>query len=283
MKKTFLTTTSLAMCLALFSPIHAKPSKHKFTISFTGSSYQYYEPMKDRPNNGMSMKGSMFGGGLQYAYSPIDQWFLVKVNTRLTGGKFIYRGHTQVTLSPAMIKDISHMLSESRILVGAKFNLFENLSTEFLTGFGYRFKSDNKLNVADSKRKSHYMYMPFIMNNTYRVSDRFSISTELEFDYFLSGTQYTYPTKSLNALNQLLEGKDLKPCKNKQKKGYGLKATLMFNKLKEGEEEYSFGPYIDYWHVNKSRPAMIIPRLSIEGVEPKNHTVEYGLKLSIHF
>ena len=59
MKKTFLTTTSLAMCMALASTTHAEPSEHKFTISFTGSSYQYYEPMKDRPNNGMSLRGDM--------------------------------------------------------------------------------------------------------------------------------------------------------------------------------------------------------------------------------
>ena len=185
-----------------------------------------------------------------------------------------------------MAQGISHMLSESKILVGAKFNICENLRTEILTGFGYRFKADHGKEtpkVEIPKRRSHYMYMPFVMNTTYGFSDRFSISTELEFDYLLAGENYTHPTTRLNALNQALEGKDLKPSKNKQEKGYGLKATLMFNKLEEGEEKYSFGPYIDYWHVNRSQTAIFMPVLGIKGVEPKNHTVEYGLKLSIHF
>lgn len=69
-------------------------------------------------------------------------------------------------------------------------------------------------------------------------------------------------------------------AKNTQKKGYGLKVSIMYEKSK-----WAIGPYAHYWNIGQSNTVILYQNGTPVGIgwEPKNNTVEFGLKASQQF
>ena len=67
---------------------------------------------------------------------------------------------------------------------------------------------------------------------------------------------------------------------NKQHKGYGLKLSVMYQK-----KNSAIGPYVDYWNIAQSESVLVYKNCSLygSGVEPKNNTIEFGVKASYQF
>jgi hypothetical protein len=98
------------------------------------------------------------------------------------------------------------------------------------------------------------------------LQDEYQWSTHFEYDYLLRGEQISY-----------LSDTRILPfnIKNKQTQGYGLRGELLY-----GQNKWSAGPYVSYWHIKDSK------REDIDGAvfwEPRNQTLEVGVLLKYSF
>lgn len=239
----------LAMALALTSPVFAE-NPHQFRIGIEGGYYKYQEPKL------MKKSGVMGGINASYFYSP-DQ-YEIGLEGRLLYGVTKYDGNL-MNGTPHKQTGVKNWLFEPRFLTGIKISL-NNLKIKPFLGIGYRFKSDNLYDI----RSSEYFYIPMGMAITIPLNNEWKVSPSLEYDFFLKGIQ---TSKTLYF-----------KCKNKQKKGYGLKSEILFShKLSQGKE-ISFAPYIHYWNIKDSNKIGVF-----QFHEPKNDTVEVGMKVSYLF
>lgn len=95
--------------------------------------------------------------------------------------------------------------------------------------------------------------------------------TNVEFDYLLLGEQKTYLSDT-HPLNSNFE--------NEQHSGYGIRASSMYQL-----NNWSAGPYLTYWHIADSNKKYAVDELGslLHIHEPKNNTVEIGLRISYSF
>ena len=91
-----------------------------------------------------------------------------------------------------------------------------------------------------------------------------------EFDYLIRGEQ----TSELSDVSS-----DYPDIENRQDSGYGIKFSSMYR-----VNDFAIGPYIDYWNIDKSDTEVFSDSTgTYYGYEPKNTTVEFGIKASMRF
>jgi hypothetical protein len=102
-------------------------------------------------------------------------------------------------------------------------------------------------------------------------NDQGKLVSTLEFDHLLVGKQISHISDG---------GQGDSDSTNTQNSGYGLKMSVLYEK-----NNLSVGPYLHYWNIQKSDVALSFQNNVLVGIgwEPKNNTVEFGLKLSRHF
>jgi hypothetical protein len=93
----------------------------------------------------------------------------------------------------------------------------------------------------------------------------------LEYDHLLAG-------KQISSLSDV--GLGFSDVTNNQNSGYGLKWSVMYQK-----SNWTIGPYAHYWYIDQSDSALVFQYGSLVGIswEPKNNTIEFGLKVGQQF
>ncbi|GAO98966.1 hypothetical protein Cva_01636 [Caedimonas varicaedens] len=263
----------LALSSAYGGQEPAKEFKHQFNLGLEVQHYHYKEPRLNYIEGDgwewMESKARMTGVNGSYRLTWQDKFF-VQPEARILWGKENYKTGDGDKYRLGIGFKIPNLIFEPRLVAGGHINFGERWTLSPYTGLGYRLKIDDgeKVLQPDSSyapyRKSNYVYVPVGAYIQYKVSDQWSIAAKGEYDYFIKGWQYH-------------RGQNEPPLTLRQKSGYGLKGEIAVSYAYNDQFNVSLTPYIHYWHVKDSKPA---PNQSWE---PKNSTIESGVRLGISF
>lgn len=171
--------------------------------------------------------------------------------------------------------DVADDVAEGRLIVGSE-AIIRNYLLSSYVGVGYR-RLDNDLRDLGSggyRRTSQYWYVPIGVIHRFRVDDSSRVSTSIEYDYFAKGEQKSY-ISDVGPAYAAVFGDPI----NKQKKGYGLRLSTMYEM-----NDWSLGAFLNYWNIDDSEINYYTDGATVYGVyEPKNVTTELGLQLKYRF
>jgi hypothetical protein len=226
------------------------------------SAYQYQEPEI------MSLKGAKMGLDL-HAVKALQNDLFIRGDLRFAFGTVDYSGSGTASGEP-------DWYIETRGLVGKDWEINEMVLAAY-TGLGYRYLFNDGRGITSTgyggyRRESNYLYLPIGIIHRIALKDQARLESTLEYDDLLTGTQ-------ISSLSDV--GGGYSDVTNNQSSGYGLRLSAMYQKNK-----WAIGPYVYYWNIGQSD---IVPEIQ-NGVptgyglvEPKNNTVEFGLKASQQF
>lgn len=246
-------------------------------LGFEFNRYHYDEPVFD-----LVTKGNLFGMYANFTARPAknealfdDIMDMYRADVRFNYGLVDYKSAGSGTL-----EDNQDWAVEARILVGKDLMASSDVRITPYIGFGYRYLNDDSAGRATStgalgyERESRYYYIPIGIELTTRISNNWLISPTLEYDYLIHGEQLSYLSDVHWAYPDL---------RNKQREGMGLRGSLKF--VQTGSAiNFVFEPYIRYWHIGDSEEATVTgPIFIVTGLEPENHTIEYGVRMGAMF
>lgn len=243
-------------------------------IGVTVSKYQYREPSVDVEDKGNKL-------GLDYTSSlELQDDYFVKMDGRFAYGDVDYTGSGTMNNQEDWYYDL-------RGLVGKDFSVAGSVLAPY-TGFGARHlyndaRGQSSTGAWGYRRKSNYFYIPVGVTHRIELQSQSMLETTLEYDYLCTGKQVTRMGDVYEGENGVTETKQIE---NKQKNGYGLRASAMVSM-----NNWSFGPYITYWNIKTSEDGNFYVYRASEDqwyysagwYEPHNRTVEFGLKASYSF
>jgi len=244
-------------------------------IGLTLSSYSYREPSLN-----VSMKANNVGIDYTGRYAFGNDWFVFGY-ANYNNGPVKYSGSGTQSGIPQYYFDI-------KAAVGYDFDL-QGIQLSPYIGIGYRFLDQQWGGTSTSTgalgydRQSTYYYLPIGIINRFAVSDKTAIvETTFEYDYFLSGNQFS----GLSTVNGTRNGStitDFTDSNNSQKSGYGWNLTVMYKR-----NTWGVGPYFKYWSIKDSETNTSVVRINgtsylTTNYEPANNTKEYGIKAIYRF
>lgn len=179
------------------------------------------------------------------------------------------------------LDNIDDFTLEFRGLGGYDLDVFTATVVTPYIGLGYRYLNDDSkgkitsTGAAGYERESNYLYTPIGIETLTELNNRWFFGVNLEYDYFWKGVQKSHLSDVDRGFNDL---------ENDQNKGYGVRGSIKL--VMKGERlDFVIEPFVRYWNIDKSEEQ----NLSFSGVlvgfgyEPKNHTIESGLKLGVGF
>lgn len=207
-------------------------------------------------------------------YAADDASAMFMVDGRNSWGSVDYEGS-------GTLKNIDDYIFETRIVTGYQFaGLSRGTSLLPYFGFGYRYLNDDMGGRVTStgahgyERESNYYYSPLGVFLDTGLAGDVSLRACLEYDHFWQGRQ----------LSRLSDVSGYSDVRNKQQKGYGLRASLRVSK-KARRCQVSAEPFVRYWNIRRSKESEVIYNgfVSGTGIEPKNNSVECGVRLAASF
>ncbi len=270
----------------MLAPQAFSGTKIESELGLATSYYRYQEP------NLMSIRAINLGANYIGTLVFQNDWFIRADLAATVSGGVHYSSY-----GTGSSDGQKNWYSDIRALVGKNL-AFENYALAPYVGFGYRYLYNNGQGVLTTtnnvgyRRTSNYYYLPIGITHKLDLSSQSKLVTNIEFDYFLRGKQISCLSDANVEVgfNAWTRGKDIT---NTQKSGYGARFSTMYQ-----IDNWSVGPYINYWHINasdtvykswyatniihNSRPATEGP-VAFGGGEPKNNTIEAGLKISVLF
>ena len=277
MKKNLLVAALLSVA-ATVSVAQTAPTLKTQTgneIGLTLSSYSYSEP-----SLGVSMKATNVGIDYTGIYAFGNDWFALG-NINYNNGPVKYSGTGTQSGIPQYYYDI-------KAAVGYDFAV-EGIQLSPYVGLGYRYLSQQWGGTTSSTgalgydRQSTYNYIPIGVINRFAVNNnKAKVETTFEFDYLLSGNQYS-GFSSLNGTSGGNTYAGFSNQNNTQTSGYGLNLTVMYK-----EDSWGVGPYFKYWNIQQSNTNAFSYTKNGAGwngtvYEPSNNTKEYGVKAIYRF
>lgn len=247
-------TVGLSIEQSFADDFNSKNSEFGMDLSY----YKYTEP------NFMDITGAGLGVYYSGVLRPSDNWFM-RGEIRGFGSACYY------TSNGTGEADEVTWYVETRPLLGARLE-FDSFALEAYAGIGYRYlwnDSDTKATStgnATYSRESNYFYLPVGLTHELHLNEKSNLVVTLEYDHLFSGTQISY----------LSDHTCLEDIKNHQNSGYGLRANFTYK-----SHDWSIGPYVIYWNIKKS-DFVCVSRNEC-GLEPKNNTIEAGLRVSYMF
>jgi hypothetical protein len=193
---------------------------------------------------------------------------MLRAEGRFALGTVDYDGQTQGG-EPLTISDIDDRTMELRPLIG--FSSMSKTGEGFLyTGFGYRYLNDDLSKFYGGyERESNYYYIPIGITGTGpENADGWTTGLTFEFDFLLKGLQKSHLSDT---------GFGFSDFENKQKNGWGLRASMKF--IKRGKIE--FEPFARFWAIEDSEIEIIEDGIAV--YEPKNETLEAGVNIMMRF
>lgn len=249
---------SASIACAEATPLNTQPG---IRLGLSASAYRYEEP------DLMSLTGAKAGVDFQGTKAFKNNLF-VRADLRCAYGLANYAGSGNSA-------DHSDWYCETRGLAGIDWPLRNSVFSPFL-GLGYRNLYNDLRGVTSTgaigyRRESRYLYLPLGLSHRMPFTASGRLASEIEYDYLLSGTQFSRLSDT---------GLGYSDLENKQRSGYGLKLNVMYE-----TSIWAAGPYLNYWNIEKSDTGIIykngVP--SLIGWEPKNITIELGMKINHQF
>ena len=267
MKKLTAILTAISILL-IATAAHAEPnslkSKTGSDIGLSLSAYQYKEP------GVMSLKGVKMGLDMRTTKVLQDDGF-IRADFRYAFGSLDYDSN-----GTGSATGNQNWYIETRVLVGKDHWINDAVLAPYL-GLGYRYLNHDGRGFTTTghsgyRRESTYFYLPIGVIHRKSLSEEARLVSTLEYDHLIRGKQISHYSDLASGLND--------PSKN-QTSGYGLKLSFSYEK-----DNWAFGPYAHYWNIDESDIAPILFNGLPTGfylIEPKNNTVEIGVKVSQQF
>jgi len=224
-------------------------------LGWQASRYRYDEP------DIMHLVGYRVGLVGAYTYERGDVF--QKVDLRASYGQLRYEGS-------GVQEGVPDFLMETRWVIGRR--LDRNLSPAPYAGLGYRYlfsdlRGFTSTGYAGYRRYSNYLYAPVGVSWRTPVRGDWVLAPSVEWDFFLRGWQITKLSDA---------GPGYFDVTNTQTRGYGFRVAGMFE-----NGNWSWGPWIHYWNIRDSDVQPMTATLG--GIEPANHTLEFGLEIRRRF
>lgn len=230
-------------------------------IGLSLSSYQYQEP------GIMSSKGRKMGLDLRTT-KVLQNDQIIRGDLRYAFGSVDYNGSGSASGQ-------QDWYIEARGLVGKDWMTNDAVFSPY-AGLGYRYLFNDARGFTSTgatgyRRESNYFYLPIGIIHRGALNDQARLVSTLEYSRLLIGKQ----TSRLSDT-----GLGYGNVTNHQSKGYGLKLSVIFEK-----GNWAIGPYVHYWNIGKSDTVILYQNGIPAGIgwEPKNNTVEFGLKAGQQF
>jgi len=239
-------------------------------IGLTASYYRYEEP------NFMNIKATNIGLDYIGTLALNDNWFIRGdfIFTASGGTRYSSNGTGTMDNFPNCYVDIRPLFGRNLA--------FENSTLAPYMGLGYRYLYHDGRGTTSTgnpgyRRESNYLYLPVGFMHKMDLTEQSKLITTIEFDCLLLGKQISRES-DINTLNSDIT--------NTQKFGYGARLLCMYR-----FNNWAIGPFLTYWHIDNSEivSAKVIDKNNIPTgeniyfIEPKNHTIEAGLKISYRF
>jgi len=233
------------------------------SVGFSASGYEYKEP------GVMSLKAAKVGFDYAATRAFQPQWPNNKANWFVGGQVRFATGHADYSSpSSGTLDNTPNWYYEVRGLVGRDFDQGSYVLAPFTAlGFRYLFndlRGRTSTGNVGYRRESLYTTLSIGLTHKAFLADRSQLHTTVELLHLIQGKQRVRVT-------------DYNPLRSDvtldQDSGYGLRVSLMRRYSK-----WSIGPTAEYWKIGQSEsggnPAI---------VEPKNQTLEVGLKAIFYF
>jgi Autotransporter beta-domain len=201
-------------------------------------------------------------------------------------GRFSYGSLYYTSPVSGTMENRPDYIWEFRGLGGYDFSLQQGSILTPYIGIGYRYLNDNSAGKVTSvgdlgyERESNYYYSPVGVKFNTNSKTGWSTETTAEYDIFWRGKQVSHLGDAIPGINDV---------DNSQKRGYGLRGSVAF-KTKAGDLDYAIEPFIRYWNIKDSEPALVFDATTLlcgatvcEGLEPANHSTEYGINFLVRF
>ncbi len=274
----------LGICLglALCVPAFALEKRHQFELAAETSAYTYKEPHLDHP---MKLTGAKYGASAVYtrrslrsAYVTDEDPTFARLELRYMTGDVDYDGWKGNILGVGTDFSASNLRDyyvEAALKAGWKFQLTQPLSLSPYLGIGWRYLRNHLEESGEGGylRTSTYIYMPLGLQAAYQVTDRFSLALNGQFDWLLSGQQFSDDSSG--------------GVYNDQDKGYGVRVSVKAQ-AELGKVGVFVEPFWRYWQIQNSQPQYFkVWYLGawhlVEEREPYNKTQEWGIRAGITF
>jgi hypothetical protein len=198
------------------------------------------------------------------------------METRLSAGNVDY-----TSVETGEMDNIDDYGAETSAWLGYDFCRSRETRVIPYAGIGYRYLNDDSQSRVTTtgalgyKRESNYYYSPLGIEVMTGAGNGIEWGFVLEYDYFWKGVQKSYLSGAVPSYNDL---------ENKQNKGYGYRISLRLSK-QTADITGVIEPFIRYWSIQESEERDITYSgiLIGSGVEPKNYSMEYGVKISVCF
>ena len=207
--------------------------------------------------------------------------FMLRADGRFSFGSVYYTSPVSGTSN-----NIPDYIWEFRGVGGYDLSLSSgSVLTPYLV-IGYRYLNDDSsgkvtsLGASGYERESNYYYSPLGVMFTTNSTGGWSTETALEYDMFWHGKQISH-LSDVDPTSQDVE--------NEQNRGYGLRGSIAF-KTQVNMVKYSIEPFIRYWNIRDSKIAYFFDASAAlcgsqvcVGLEPANHSTEYGINFLLEF
>ena len=233
-----------------------------FEIGTEFYSYDYEE------SGFMEQNGNFFGifgsyTSRDWVDSASDNGWMTKFEGQFASGETDYDGMLSDG-TPMAVSDLDNHTYDLRLLIGPDYSKENNLSTVYF-GLGYRYLFNDLMSETSYgyERESNYLYLPLGVNSLTSLQNEWSWGWNMEVDFLLHGQQNSNGIPVLGDIE------------NKQDSGYGLRASVKFQKHGE-KSDFIIEPFVRYWNIDDSD--------IVNGViEPANETTEFGIHLSLMY
>ncbi|MDR2066964.1 MAG: hypothetical protein LBP57_03935 [Endomicrobium sp.] len=259
----------------------------RISLGLEFSNYKYREIFPDSypelGNEVMNLTGSKSGLVLEifikaFASEKAQQFLndiFFSAQFLLMQGDVIYDGHLMDGTPLKLELSERDVYSDFRFLFGKVFSFFsiKSITETLYMGMGYRRLINKGTDAGTYDRVSRYLYIPIGLTTDMKLGIDWSLSINSEFDYLIYGVQ---ETDKMNPLRHL------------QNKGHGIRIGITANK-KLKKSRMFFGPFIRYWDIACSEKLDYYDKgkegeaILYTSCEPRNYTVEYGLKVGVDF
>ena len=242
---------------------HGLATKMAIDLSATLTHYEYKEP-------GLAtIKGVKVGFDVSGTYVFGSQWpdrnkgWFVRGDLRYATGKTDYSSGIS-----GSIDNLKDWYYEVRGVIGKDFDQGSYVLAPYV-GLGYRHLENDLRGVSTTgargyRRESNYTTLPIGVVHKMKLSSQVQLHTTLEYSHLLRGQQEA----KLSDVGLAFTDVSLR-----QRKGYGLRLGTMAK-----FDQWSVGPMVSVWRIKASEIGGTPPVF-----EPKNNTVEFGIKAAYHF
>lgn len=266
-------TKSFVVSLAAFSMIPALTCAERLPLTTTSGSelglqisdYRYVEQF----NGGLFMSnvGAKLGLTGSHVQTVSGGWYWGG-DARLAVGTVNYTGSGTKADNPEQLFDV-------RLMGGRDFEMGSYLLSPY-AGLGYRMLFNDlsgltSTGAAGYRRHSKYAYLPVGLTHRFRWDEQARISTSLEYNHLLEGSQQSFFSDTNPLYNDPV---------NIQKNGYGVRLVSSYETVR-----WSFGLFYQFWSLQDSdRSVLTSSGVGVGAlIEPRNTTTEVGAQLKYRF